>query len=427
MSIELQPTGVACSRRCSYCYQEPMRAATANKLPPRPADGWARMKAKAEQMCSAGNRPTFFGGEAMLLPDEDLEALFSWAFERFGGSGVQSEGSLIRPHHFEWFERYNVQAGFSIDGPRELNRARAAGTVENTDRATERSIWALGEALRRGHRTTLHIVLTAINALPGERLERLVAWVRELEGNGLRWLTIHPMERDNPHADRGLALTEDQLVEAMERFDREPWGHLRIGLLADMRDLLMDPLGASVPCVWNACDPLTTPAVQGIGPDGEMHNCGRVNKLGADAPKADGAVSYERYLMLYRTPQDEGGCEGCRFFAACKGFCPGTSMEGDWRMKTEHCGALMRTFERLEVELLEDGKIPYSVVPSRVRDAEGSLIAMWSGHRQAPQGTTGHGDSDHGDAPHGDSHVDSSAPDGVVIRDVLPIIQEVDS
>lgn len=444
MTIELQPTGVACSRRCSYCYQEPMRAATHNKLPPKPADGWARMKAKAESMCDSKNRPGFFGGEAMLLPDEDLEDLFAWAHERFGGSGVQSEGSLMRPHHFDLFDRYKVQPGFSIDGPGELNRARVAGTVENTDKATERSIWALEEALRRGYRTSLHVVLHRVNALPGELLDRLVAWLHDLDARGLRWLTIHPLERDGPAAD-ALALSEDQLVEALERLDHEVWINLRVGLLADMRNLLLDPLGAKVPCIWNACDPLTTPAVQGIGPTGEMHNCGRVNKLGADAPKADGQSSHERYLMLHRTPQEDGGCQDCRFFAACKGFCPGTAVDGDWRMKTEHCGALMRTFERLEVELLEAGKIPYSVVPSRVRDAEASLIAQWSGqagghestehgdaaHGDAPHGDAPHGDShedsdEHGDSPHGDMHQDSDAPGRVVARGVLPIIADGD-
>lgn len=413
MTIELQPTGVACSRKCSYCYQDPMRTATDNKLPPKPADGWARMKARAEEMCSSDNRPTFFGGEAMLLSDEDLEALFAWAYERFGGSGVQSEGSLVRPHHFKWFEKYKVQIGFSVDGPGELNRARVAGTVENTDAATERSIWALEEALRREHRTSNHVVLHRVSALPGERLDRLVAWLHDLDAKGLRWLTIHPLERDGPAAD-ALALSEDQLVEVLERLDNEEWKNLRVGLLSDMRDLLRDPLGASVPCIWGACDPLTTPAVQGIGPTGEMHNCGRVNKLGADAPKADGQPSHERYLMLHRTPQEDGGCQGCRFFAACKGFCPGTAVDGDWRMKTEHCGALMRTFERLETEMLDAGQEPYSTSADRVAEVEGTLIARWqSSERNGQDGhaDSNHGDSHHGDSPHGDStiHADSDS------------------
>lgn len=434
MTVELQPTGVACSRRCSYCYQEPMRAVTENKLPPKPADGWARMKARAEEMCSPQNRPTFFGGEAMLLPDEDLEALFAWAYEKFGGSGVQSEGSLVRPHHFGWFERYNVQVGFSIDGPGELNRARVAGTVENTDRATERSIWALEEALQRGFRPSNHVVLHRVNALPGAKLGRLIEWLHSLDAKGLRWLTVHPLERDGPTADV-LALSEDQLVEVLERLDHEPWENLRPGLLADMRSLLIDPLGASVPCIWNACDPLTTAAVQGIGPDGEMHNCGRVNKLGADAPKADRA-SFERYLMLHRTPQEDGGCQGCRFFAACKGFCPGTAMEGDWRMKTEHCGALMRTFERMESELTAAGERPYSSDDDRVSAAEQTLLKQWvrnadscgcgdhtdTLHEDVAHGDDQHGDDQHGDSPHEDMHFDTD-DERFPLRGVVPVVE----
>ena len=84
----------------------------------------------------------------------------------------------------------------------------------------------------------------------------------------------------------------------------------------------------------------TTRAVQGIEGTGRLSNCGRTNKDGVDFVKA-ATPGYERYIALYQTPQDQGGCSGCRFFIFCKGQCPGTAMNGDWRNKTEHCDLWM--------------------------------------------------------------------------------------
>ena len=60
----------------------------------------------------------------------------------------------------------------------------------------------------------------------------------------------------------------------------------------------------STTCVWNACDPYTTRAVQGIEGHGQRSNCGRTNKDGIDFVKAD-REGFERYLALYPRP-------GCR-------------------------------------------------------------------------------------------------------------------
>src|SRR5687767_16009133 len=107
---------------------------------------------------------------------------------------------------------------------------------------------------------------------------------------------------------------------------------------------------ASVTCVWNACDPYTTSAVRGVDGDGSLTNCGRTFKDGIPYRKAS-TVGRERQLVLHNTPQELGGCKGCRFFFACKGYCPGTALGGDWRKRTEHCRVLYSLFERFEEEI----------------------------------------------------------------------------
>ena len=132
-------------------------------------------------------------------------------------------------------------------------------------------------------------------------------------------------------------------------------------------------------CIWNACDPYTTKAVQGIEGNGQSSNCGRTNKDGIDFVKS-GVEGFERYLALYNTPQEHGGCKDCRFFMMCKGQCPGTAIDGDWRNRTEHCEVWMELYAEIEEELVAEGEAPLSRDPSR-RELEEDFLRQWMAGR----------------------------------------------
>src|SRR5262249_40591831 len=129
-------------------------------------------------------------------------------------------------------------------------------------------------------------------------------------------------------------------------------------------------------CVWNACDPYTTASVRGVEGHGQRSNCGRTNKDGIDFLKS-ASEGFERYVVLYQTPQEAGGCKDCRFFLMCKGQCPGTAIDFDWRNKTEHCGIWMRLYELLEQEMLSAGEHPLSTAPDR-KTVEAAVVTAWS-------------------------------------------------
>jgi uncharacterized protein len=167
----------------------------------------------------------------------------------------------------------------------------------------------------------------------------------------------------------------------------------------DIRELLIEQYPA-VTCTWNHCDPLTTAAVQGISPSGEMSNCGRTNKDGINWRKGDSPGS-ERYLLLRETPQEYGGCKGCKYFVFCKGHCPGTAIDGDWRNRTSNCRLWYSLFDRIEEDLIKDGVQILSGDQKKLK--ESNLVKMWSGEH----GDSPHGDA-HGDSPHGDAHGDHS-------------------
>jgi uncharacterized protein len=369
MSVEVRPLGVSCNIQCQYCYQNPQRD-TGAVLHDYDVE---KMKAGVEKIGAAF---TLFGGEPLLLPRSDLESLWRWGFQRFGRNSIQTNGTLIDDDHIAMFERFNVHVGISIDGPGPLNDIRWAGTLEKTRRATARTEAAIQRLCSAGRPPSLIITLHRENASPG-KVDALSTWLLELEAIGVRSARLHLLEVDDPAIREKYALSVQENVAALldlaglERRLRT----LRLPLFDDVRRLLCgDDRKAS--CVWNACDPYTTKAVQGIEGNGQRSNCGRTNKEGIDFAKGD-IAGFERYLALYQTPQADGGCSGCRFFAMCKGQCPGTAIDGDWRNRTEYCEVWFTIFEHFERELVAAGRWTLSR-SGRRRAVEAALLGAWT-------------------------------------------------
>jgi uncharacterized protein len=403
MSIEVTPLGVTCDKACHYCYQDPIRLA-GNAL----SKQYDMDKMKAA-LLKEGYRFTIFGGEPLLVPIEDLEELWRWGKETFGPkvqgnpNSVQTHGGRITDAHIALFQKYGVGVGISVDGPEELNDARWEGSLERTRAATERTMAAIDKLLAIGHVPSLIVTLTRVNAAP-DRLPKLVEWLRDLSQKGLRHVNLHMLEVDGPKAEE-LVLTSEELVNAMwacyELMKELP---LKVAPFTDMISLLKGD-DSQVSCIWNACDPYTTNAVRGVDGQGNRGNCGRTCKEGPFWDKADTA-GYERYLSLYHTPQEFGGCKGCEWFALCKGNCPGEGPQGDWRGKTTHCETLKVLFGRL-------AKVTPKAITSRPEDLkklEQKLIASWSGGQRTGFAEQAHPmDRPHGDTPHGD-HNDAVKP-----------------
>lgn len=374
MSVELRPLGVLCNIQCQYCYQNPQRD----------AGNFSRLYdlERMKEAVGAEGRPfTLFGGEPLLLPLSDLEDLWAWGFEQFGGSNVQTNGTLIVDEHIRLFHTYNVHVGISLDGPGRLNDARWHVDVQKTRASTGNAHAALYRLADEGLRPALIVTLHRVNAR-AERLPTLLDWVRELSARGIHNIRLHLLESDSVPVRQALALSEEENLAALRALlalERE-LPQVRFDVFPDMRSLLMgDDRKAS--CVWRNCDPYTTHAVRGVEGHGQRSNCGRTNKEGVDFGKSARA-GYERYLALYQTPQNDGGCQGCRFFMMCKGQCPGTAIDGDWRNRTEHCEVWKGLFAVLEQNLVDQGKEPLSLSEQRAA-VEECAIRSWEQGRDA--------------------------------------------
>jgi uncharacterized protein len=367
--LELRPLGVRCNIQCQYCYQNPQRDAD------NISDEYDIQRMKAT-ITAEGGPFAMFGGEPLLVPERDLEDLWSWGHSRFGGNAIQTNGTLITDQHVRMFKQYNVSVGISLDGPGALNDVRWQGTLQKTREATAKSERAIRRLCQEGMPPSLIITLHRGNASP-DKLARLYTWVAELVAMGIRAIRLHLLESEDSIVRTRYALSMEQNVRVLLGFLEleKTLPTLAFDIFSDMRRMLIGE-DRSTSCIWNACDPYTTQAVRGVEGQGQLSNCGRTNKDGIDFGKA-AAPGYERYIALYQTPQEAGGCSGCRFFLMCKGQCPGTAIGGDWRNRTEHCEVLKALFERLESDLLTAGRQPLSVSPHR-ECIERRIIENWS-------------------------------------------------
>jgi uncharacterized protein len=417
VSVEVNPVGLRCGARngglsCTYCYQVTQRAANA----PVPSLDLAAVKRAVE----ANGRPdgfTLFGGEALLAPVETLEALWAWGLERYGRNGVQTSGRPIREEHYALFHRYRVNVAFSIDGPGALNDARRAGSTEQTRAATAHACEALERCVREKLASSVIVTLHRLNA-SADVLHELVAWVLRFADLGVTSFNFHLLERDG--AAERIALTDHETVDAVLGLWEALRGRPGVSV-QPVRDILALLRGVDawkwnngtdggVGCTWTGCDPWTTPAVYGVEADGSRSLCQRVHKTPTSwLPAAPGPLV--RQLALRATPQEDGGCQGCRQMITCKGQCPGTAEGGDWRRRSRDCAVWKALLEHFEGVLVAAGETPVTLRPDR--DAIEARMAEWweagravrlvdvlKGARPGAGGAgTGHGDhTDHGDS-----------------------------
>ncbi len=408
MTVEVLPLGTKCNLSCQMCYQNPIREA-GNQAVPR-----YNMAAMKNALEKEGYRFTVFGGEPLLMPMEDLSELWRWGMERFGSNSVQTSATCVTEKHFDLFKRYRVHVGVSLEGPGKLNDIRWAGSLEKTRELTGKAEEVLFRLLKEGIPCSLITTLNRGNA-SSDRLPVLLEWYRKLDSAGLRSVNLHLLQVDNEFVREKWSLTEDENVQALLSCAdlQSDLSNIRFQPISDMTQLLVGRDnwdGGGVSCIWNACDPYTTRAVRGVTGSGSLVNCSRTNKNGVDMEKSDTEL-FIRPLTLFYVDQDKGGCKGCRFWFACKGHCPGEAINGDWRMKTEHCGVLMRVFSELEKRLSSIGLRPISKDESSRRKVEERLLSSFrkgeftsisaalGGHKVKDRE---HGDAPHGDIPHGD-------------------------
>ena len=368
MTIEYSPVDVACNIKCKYCYENPMRDAGNISTT---AD-WDKAKSVLK---SFGHSFSLHGGEPLLASIEHLAEVFKFGYDEYKYNSIQTNGILITDDHVKLFKKYNVGVGISIDGPGNLNDYRCL------TQDTQKTIDNIHLLLKNGLTPSLIVTVHRLNGLPNVR-QRLLDWFGELEFINVRYINLHTLEVEC--GMDSLALTEKENIDFFT--DVYEWSKkhtVKFHPFIDVVRMLTATDTNQLICTWNGCDPLSTPAVDGVSRNGTRSNCGRTNKEGINWVKAS-EHGTERTLILKNTPQEFGGCKDCTYFEFCKGNCPGEAIDNDWRNRSTNCRTYYHLFQMIEKDV---GRVIY--------------------HTDIPA-VSEHGDG-HSDNPHIDWHGDSQA------------------
>lgn len=385
MTVEMKPLGNSCNLACVYCYQEPMRKA-GNTRTSKGYDLELMMKIADSEYNGGDKRYTLFGGEALLVPEKDLEILFKSSYDKYGGSAIQTNGSLINDKHIKMFKKYNVNVGISIDGPNELNSLRVpCGGKKTVDELTKATMDNIVRLVNENVQVGIIITVHKMNGTK-DKLPRLINFIQWLDSIGIKGGNIHMMEVDSEEA-MGYCLSSEENEYAFLHLAEWLYGkNLRWYPFQEMEEMMRGD-DSTAHCVWKSCDPMNTQSVFGIEGNGQKSNCGMVNKEGIEwtkAEKLDGSgmdINYMRDFILFNTPDEFGGCSGCRFFIMCNGYCPGSSINSDWRNKTIYCSTLKKLFSFYEGKLEEEGIVPFSKRPNRATLEKNYISHIENGSR----------------------------------------------
>jgi uncharacterized protein len=363
LAIEFKPLGNACNIGCKYCYQEPMRLAGNTSV----SKGYDIDKMIEIADNSGIDEPfVVFGGESLLIPKKDLERIFKASYERKGEVSIQSNGSLIDDEHIELFKKYNVHVGVSIDGANDLNEMRASKQKNKTTlELTNASVENLAKLARNNISCGVIFTVHKLNGTK-ENLPRLQNFIRWLGDMGIKGGNLHMLEVDSGEAsDYILSPEENEFAfqEMAKFFDKDENKDLQYHPFVALEGMMRGN-DEDAHCIWKSCDSMNTGAVYGIEGNGQISNCGMVNKEGIEWTKADDTSRW-RDLILYQTPPEKGGCKGCPFFIMCNGYCTGASIDSDWRNKTYYCSSLKKMFKYYEGKIENEGLTPYSKRPDR--------------------------------------------------------------
>jgi len=426
---------LSCNGGCRDCYENRLRDAGADNGEFDLAAVERIILAEAEKPThERGRAPSIHGGEPLILPFEILSSLLTLVHRHWGRSSIQTNLLNLEDRHIELFRRCGTSVGVSLNGNTALlNWGRWNYNGNTTEQfvkdATERTWNNLGRLAAAEVPRSIITVLSKQNAGTLDRRRRFVAFVLEAERKmGVRNFRFNPLIDFSPNEDLGsdelppseLLAVWRQLLGHCFKSEERAWLPFR-----DMVDLLFGFSHAT--CHFGGCDVWRTSAEEPINVSGGY--VGNCLKLGA---AEDGIFSMRaeqgsdiREAMLASVPLEDGGCRNCKYWALCRGGCPGEGADGDYRNKTRFCLAIWGLFQTIEGQFKEmlpnflsagsfsgfpanhahvRSSIEGSTWEQQFRKTPEQILAaarVQEPAAQRPPGE-GHGDREHGDRPHGD-------------------------
>jgi len=275
-----------------------------------------------------GSTINLHGGEPLTIGHKNIDTLLSAIYKKNGKSGIQTNATLIDDEYIEMFKKYKTNIGISFDGPEELNEYRVG-----TD--TEKVHNLIFKLKAYGLNVSIISVVSKANAGTDNRLEKFANFIIGLGKAGISG-RLNPCGNspDYQLPDQRLTYVYRQLFIAVLKGG---------GRWSPFIDILNSLKGKDAVCSLRSCDPFHTEAARVVLGDGTVTNCMRLSDKGLYYRQ--GSPSSIRSSVLRDTPQENGGCKGCRWFECCHGGCPSLAIDNDWRNRTTSCSLYKELFE----------------------------------------------------------------------------------
>lgn len=398
MSLNIKP--LTCNANCPSCYEREIRKYRKEIL-----DFPAMKKTLIREIGNGGTGSTIHGGEPLLLGKKRVSEFLKIIFENRGGSGIQTNGTLLDDEWIEIFKKYKTTVGVSLDGPTQKM---------NAGRKTEvKKILEYLKVMRvAGINTSVISVLRKHNASPN-RLPAFIKFLIDLEREyGIPYIRTNPGIGFSPTDIRYEQLSVSELADALCTITDVCISSKKY-LWQPSRDIIEMMMGYKhATCTFNGCDVWATSAETPILSDGSLGCCmkGGGSRDGIAYIRAEKS-SNARSEALFQIPMEKGGCADCEYWEFCHGGCPGEAENCDYRNKTRFCFAYRKLFKHVKGKI--EGLFPSVDVessnPSINFSSSGTTWRKEAMKYPEPRKNVSpsiakncHGDS-HGDEPHGDS------------------------
>jgi len=338
MGLTIKP--IACPGGCLGCYEKEIReSGTAPKFEIAKVLKTLAAQMELDKECK-WNSPTLHGGEPLLLPMNEIEAILKMIFDKYGRTGIQTSGIGMRPDHVSLFIKYKTCVGISIDGDTAFtNAGRWNAPGFDAAEMTQKTLDSLSYLKAATVTTSAIVILRQCNAGHTILRDDLIRFALRLRDEfGVLSMRFNPVIAFDGRTEKLEQLNNKSLFAVYRR--------LILRVVADETlkwypalDFIKLLNGGSGECIFTECDPWATDAEIPILGDGSLSVCMKCEGLILRTEKSNA-----RYEALRQVRQEVGGCKGCYWWPFCKGGCPGAGINGDWRNRSRFCEAYKKTF-----------------------------------------------------------------------------------
>lgn len=355
MTIIIKPT-FNCNYRCTYCYLTNCIKSDTYVMNYEVAE---RLISQAVLFCKNNNRPKltiiWHGGEPLLWGIKNFDSIFSFT-EQLSTSlcirhCLQTNLSLINDDYIHLFKRYNINIGFSLDGPKDINdRFRKRMDGRGSYDIIIRNLYKCREA-----ELNVGAIVVASSVLKN-RIPELYRFICEYKLN----FKFNPLFLAGEASNcQSLSLTPLEYVQMSNElfdlwfFDKEH--HIKESTFEDIASAFLTENKITKGCMFsrNCQDNFLA-----ISPHGDIFPCGRF--CDTDTTYSYGNINEEPLEIILKRRNESAqykraefiansSCKDCSFFNMCHGGClhDGYLSGRNFETKTFLCSAYKIIFSHI--------------------------------------------------------------------------------